>query len=148
MFVTGIINQIINKVIFAAMFKQLTALFLFFSFVAQTFSSGFVMLQYITNNSAFARNCVNKSRPQMHCNGKCQMMKKLREAEKKDQQMPEKKFEKRMDVLSSKSFYCSVTVPLTILNKAASYEIARPIHDISIHFFHPPKASLKQYSNS
>ena len=136
----GIINGYLNPIIFAGMFKQITTVFLLFAFVAQTFGNGIVLLNYYTNTAAFAKNCINKTRPKMHCNGKCQMMKKMQEEEKKDQQMPERKFEKKMEPISSKSFYCRVTVPVTIPAIAIPYEILSPTRDISFDFFHPPQS--------
>jgi hypothetical protein len=121
------------------MFRQIAAIFLFVAFIAQTFNGGFVMLNYYTNTAAFAKNCVNKTKPKMHCNGKCQMMKKLQEEEKKEQQLPERKFENKIEVLSFNSFFCNVNVPLTIVDKAIPKELDCVTYDISLDFFHPPQ---------
>ena len=122
------------------MYKQSAAIFLLIAFVAQTFSNGFVMLDYYINKVAFAKNCVNKARPAMHCNGKCQMMKKLQEEEKKDQQMPERKLEKRMELLSSNSFCYSFEFLLILPTNAKRLQQPYPLKDISYSFFHPPQA--------
>lgn len=46
----------------------------------------------------------------MHCNGRCQMMKKLKQEDKKDQQNPDRKSDNKDEVVvSSKSFFPSVT---------------------------------------
>ena len=111
------------------------------AFAAQTFRGSIVVLDYYTNSAAFAKNCVNKAKPKMHCNGKCQLMKKMQEEEEENQQLPERKFENKMEVLSSKSFFnnsptlFSVTVP-----KAIAIEKKVLIKDISYAFFHPPQA--------
>ena len=122
------------------MYKQSAAIFLLIAFVAQTFSNGFVMLDYYINKVAFVKNCVNKAQPAMHCNGKCQMMKKLQEEEKKDQQMPERKLEKRMELLSSNSFRYSFEFLLILPTKATRFQQPYPLKDISYSFFHPPQA--------
>lgn len=76
------------------------------AFAMQTFDKAFLVVDYFTNTKAFAKNCENKAIPQMHCNGKCQMMKKLKQEEKKDEQNPERKTENKNEIiLSSKSFY-------------------------------------------
>lgn len=67
------------------MFKQLTVLFIMLAFLMQTFNKIFIVTEYYTNTASFAKNCENKSKPQLHCNGKCQMMKKLKQEENKDQ---------------------------------------------------------------
>ena len=123
------------------MFKQIAAIFLITAFMAQTFSGGLVMLNYYTNTGVFAKNCENKARPKMHCNGKCQMMKKLKQQEKQDQQNSEKKSDIKIQVLSSKSFYCSSVEAFAIaVFKATPIEKNYPVTDISYSFFHPPQA--------
>lgn len=75
------------------------------AFVAQTFSAPFIRLDYFFNRADYAKNCVNKARPMLHCNGKCQVMKKMREEEKKEQDTQERKMASKVEVLSSRSFY-------------------------------------------
>ena len=51
----------------------------------QTFSKWLVVMDYNLNKDFIAQNlCVNKAKPKLHCNGKCQMMKKLAEEEKQN----------------------------------------------------------------
>lgn len=55
--------------------------------LTQTFSKCLVVIGYTINKEYVARNlCVNKAKPKMHCNGKCQMMKRLAEEEKQNSQ--------------------------------------------------------------
>mgnify|MGYP007123208588 CR=1 FL=1 len=123
-----------------AVFKQITSILLLLAFAIQTFSGGFVVLNYYTNTTAFAKNCVNKAKPKLHCNGKCQMMKKMQGEEKKDQQLPERKVENKIEVLSSKSFfYSSATAFSVIASKATTVEKDYPLTDISYSFFRPPQ---------
>ena len=123
------------------MFKPVAAILLIVAFIAQTFSGGLVMLNYYANTAAFAKNCENKAKPKMHCNGKCQMMKKLKQEEKQDQQNPERKTENKIQVLSSKSFYFSSVEAFAIaVFKATPIEKNYPVKDISYSFFHPPQA--------
>ncbi len=89
--------------------KQITAFIFLLAFAGQTFSKAFVVFDYFTNTQAYAKNCENKAKPTMHCNGKCQMMKKLKQEEKKDQQNPERKSENKKEILlSSKLFYSTL----------------------------------------
>lgn len=98
------------------------------------------MLDYYINQAVFAKSCVNKAKPTMHCNGKCQMMKKLQEEEKKDQQMPERKLEKRMELLSTNSFNYSFEFLALLPTKATNFQRPYSLQDISYSFFHPPQA--------
>ena len=123
------------------MFKQVAAIFLILAFTAQTFSAGFAMLNYYANTAAFAKNCENKDKPKMHCNGKCQMMKKLKQEQKQDQQNPERKSENKVDVLSSKSFFCNSVAAFSVITaKAVTVEKNYPLTHIAYAFFHPPQA--------
>jgi len=85
------------------------------AFATQTFNRAIIMFDYATNTAAYAKNCENKAKPQMHCNGKCQMMKKLKQEEQKDQQNPDRKAEHKNEILlSSKSFFPTVNFATSI----------------------------------
>jgi len=123
-------------------YRQLTALIFFAAFLAQTFSRTFVIADYYTNTSKYTKNCENKARPEMHCNGKCQMMKKLQQEEKKDQENPERKAENKNEItLSSRSFFADVPLyiaQLTSIEKISSHSNGEII-DRCFDIFHPPQ---------
>ena len=75
----------------------------------------------------------------MHCNGKCQMMKKLQEEEKKDQQNSERRAENKNEIISSKSFYATIT-PASFTIRASHYVIVDELNTASSprSYFHPP----------
>ena len=70
------------------MFKKLTIIILFAAFAVQTFDKALIVFNYYSNTVSFAKNCENKAKPMMHCNGRCQMMKKLKQEENKEKQNP------------------------------------------------------------
>lgn len=124
-------------------YKALTACIFLAAFLVQTFSRNFVIADYYTNTAKYAKNCVNKARPKMHCNGKCQMMKKLQQEEKKDQDNPEKKSENKFEiVLSTKSFFATIKrtdrprITKILFPRRAEIYAYNPAYAI----FHPPKA--------
>lgn len=107
------------------------------SLLLQTFQVFAIVGEYYLNTSAYAKNCINKARPQMHCNGKCQMMKKIKQEEKKSAQVPEKSFNKN-EVISSKSFFTTLSFLYTgrmipYIGLLPSFPVSR-----SYPFFHPP----------
>jgi len=58
--------------------KLIGAIILSFLLLTQTFSKWMVLLDYQVNKEYISQNlCENKSRPMLHCNGKCQLSKKL-----------------------------------------------------------------------
>src|SRR5687768_4805973 len=120
------------------MVKQLTACILLVAFMAHTFNRAVIVFDYYTNTAAFAKNCENKARPQLHCKGKCQMMKKLQQEEKKDQSNPERKMENKNEVIAERSFYTALVCNAeVIISQYPSFNIGTPI-DMSGDFFHPP----------
>jgi hypothetical protein len=134
------INTMIKYFTFVPMIRYTAAILLLFAFAIQTFKGGFVIFDYYSNTAAFAKNCINKAKPKLHCNGKCQMMKKMQEEEKKDQQLPERKVENKIEVLSSKSFFYSAATAFSVIaSKATTVEKDYPLTDISYSFFRPPQ---------
>jgi len=69
-----------------------SAFLLILAFFAQAFSRYLIVADYYVNTSAYMENCVNKERPWMHCNGRCQLCKKLHQQNNsEDKQTPERK---------------------------------------------------------
>lgn len=96
---------------------------------------------YYLNSQAYAANCINKDKPLMHCNGKCQLQKKLNEEDNKDKQNTERKNDTGIEVLSSKTFFATVQNPFTkiISIKHIIVNTGSPV-DHSFQFFHPPQS--------
>jgi hypothetical protein len=131
------------------MLKGLTIILIIFAFSALTFNRAVIMLDYYVNTGSFAKNCENKAKPAMHCNGKCQMMKQMKNEEKKDQQAPERKGDYKIEVVSSKSFFARFTCCITAIknNLFARYTPALSVAELQ-DIFHPPAALPVSYSLS
>lgn len=121
------------------MFRQIAAISLMLIFAANVFNRVAIVVDYYANTASFANKCENKARPMMHCNGKCQMMKKLQEEEKKEQRSPGGRSENKNEVISSKSFFA---MPLLLSNVASlnKYFISNEGKEckMSLGVFHPP----------
>ncbi|RYY63155.1 MAG: hypothetical protein EOO05_00090 [Chitinophagaceae bacterium] len=117
---------------------KIAATILLLAFLGQTFNQGVYCLGYMIDKREYVKNCVNKARPMLHCNGKCQLMKKMMEAEKKSQQAPELKLAKS-EIISSRSSFV-YALPLMIITSGRHYipfNPAAPV-DRASTFFHPP----------
>lgn len=58
--------------------KLISVFILFVCVVAATFSQALIIVSYELNESFIAKNlCVNRSKPEAHCNGKCFLDKQL-----------------------------------------------------------------------
>lgn len=122
------------------MIKQFPVILIMLAFTVQTLNKSIIVLNYYTNTASFAKNCENKTRPKLHCNGRCQMMKKMKQEENKDKQNPERRSDNKDEVL-----YCSLQksdiifsnepalIPFFFLNNSTT-------KDIPSDFFHPPGA--------
>lgn len=122
-------------------YNQLTVVFILSAFLVQTFNRNIIVIDYYANMQSYASHCENKAIPMMHCNGKCQMMKKMHQEEKKDQENPERRSENKNEIpLSSRSFFATIHAhPIAQYNSAKIYPftIGLPV-DRAPDIFHPP----------
>lgn len=110
--------------------------------MTQTFSNWFVVMAFNINRDFIAKNlCVNRYRPQMHCNGNCVLMKKLREKEKSEENQPASRSEINTIVLSSKTYFANTLPAVRIIqNTAIADNRQSKTVDRSFTFFQPPRA--------
>jgi hypothetical protein len=63
---------------------KLTAVLLIISIISSSFSRFFIYAGFEMNKSYIATKlCENRDKPWLHCNGKCYLMKKIKQAEDK-----------------------------------------------------------------
>ena len=64
--------------------QKLTAVLLILAIVSSSFSRFFIYAGFKMNRNYIASKlCENRNRPWLHCNGKCYLMKKIKQAEEK-----------------------------------------------------------------
>ena len=111
----------------------LTALF------AQSFSRSILLADYLVNIELYKKKCINKAKPMLHCNGKCQMLKKLkRQNTGATSDAPVPPFSQFEVVLSSKSHF--PTINFEVYRTSCKYNSFNSSF-LSIHkgtIFHPP----------
>lgn len=100
------------------------------------------VLDYIINYDYIVKElCENKAKPEMHCNGKCHLMKELAKAAEEQKQESEKKSAQQnaevlfCEALVDFSFSSSVVIP-TDQNETAYHNLYS--HSNTVSFFHPP----------
>ncbi|MFN3667604.1 MAG: hypothetical protein ACK4S0_15685 [Sediminibacterium sp.] len=119
--------------------KQFFTAIILLAFSCQLFNRAAIVTSYYTNKAAYEKNCENKAKPQLACHGKCQMMKQLKAEEKKDQQNPERRLDNKNEVvLSSKSFYPSLTKLTKLGSTYFDYYQPGKFSGIAQSVFHPP----------
>lgn len=107
--------------------------------MVQSLNKALIVFDYYINTSSFAENCENKVRPSLHCNGKCQMMKKLKQEENRENKAPEKRSENRDELVVSNfpQFKPDITLPLILIKE---YVISNDSCTVKMprSCFHPP----------
>ncbi len=121
------------------MFRQITTILLLVAFSVQTFNRAVIMVDYYVNTASFVDKCENKAAPELDCEGKCLVGKKMKDEEKKEQQNPERKGSNHNEPISSKSFYCSLLCEnLTTVKSWFTGDKFFLPKDLQTEIFHPP----------
>lgn len=120
---------------------RLTAFSLIVLLLLQTFSRELVVVDYQVNKARITQQfCVNKARPQLHCNGKCHLAKQLRKATDTQSKAPAGGFAKvKYEVVVPFSFRLMAPLygrpqPPRFARAASSHYALALVHGI----FHPP----------
>lgn len=122
---------------------KLISIFLLTALILQTGFKILIYLDYEVNKESITvKYCENKSKPKMKCHGKCHLMKKMDEAEKKQNPSATKEKSETFFLITSANKYLLNFLPGSsnafislVLNKILS-----PVFSI----FHPPCNSLHQ----
>lgn len=121
--------------------SRFLAYFLTTLLLLQTLGPEMLVLNYQLNKTAItARYCVNKARPQLHCNGKCHLAQQLRKAEGSDKKAPaETRARVKFDVLPTAA---CVLPPLRRWPRPAPRfarpQVARCVAGRTMGVFRPP----------
>ena len=124
------------------MLKQLTAALLILAFTASTFCRTVIVLDYYANATAYTKVCINKAKLAMHCNGKCQMMKKLEQEEKNDQDNLERKSENKNEIPPATSFSMTTSAQTEATRHAIARIIKQKPVNRSYSLLRPPCSSV------
>lgn len=121
------------------MLKRSFCIFLALLIISSTLTRLFYFAGYELNKDYIAKVlCINLDKPQLHCNGKCYLSKKIAEAEKK-QQNNERKTQKDLSqqnvVLADFKFVFFDTVP----QKEPLRFLEQQVKSRSFSIFHPPQ---------
>ncbi|MDR3716828.1 MAG: hypothetical protein P4L51_28805 [Puia sp.] len=108
--------------------------------LGQTFSKNILVLDYQCNKKFIAANlCENKDKPDLKCEGKCYLCKKIKTEDKKEQENPERRAESKFESVPFAQAFCMIHPDGSLLS------VRYPLLHESIHssytvsFFHPPQ---------
>ena len=123
--------------------KASIVILLVLSIFTQSMSKGIILLSYYTNKAAYEKYCVNKARPKMHCNGQCQLAKKLKAQDEQDKKDPLKNgsYSEIIMICQAPSFHIE---PILYFSSENSFPQPRnsgsPV-DWAETCFHPPSTA-------
>ena len=109
----------------------------------QTFSREVLVVDFTLNRAVItARFCVNKARPQLHCDGKCYFAKQLKKQEDRENKAPNS-LKERLEMLPAAFRSLALPAPMHWASTPVSYGPYRlawvPAH-AALGVFHPPQA--------
>ncbi len=141
---TKIIFTFIRKTLHLHIMRnQWIAIFFLLTWLSQVGDRYVVMLGFRINQEFIAKNlCENRNRPELHCNGHCQLTKKLAEEQKKDQESPLRKADNKSEIFYPhiKADHSLAAVCITLANdRHIPSSIGSPV-DQPTSVFHPPAA--------
>lgn len=128
------------------MISRLIAFTLLLALISSNLSTLFVYAEFKANQRYIAETlCENKDKPQLNCEGKCYLMKKLKDAEEKEKKQ-EKQAQKKAAYdlfFTTKALYSilAVTLPRGAKPKPSNIDLPQ----FSAEILHPPPA---QFCNS
>lgn len=70
-------------------YKKLAIGIILIALIFQTFSLAMVKTDYLLRTESYAALCLNKDKPEMHCEGKCQMTRKMQQENDNDKNNPQ-----------------------------------------------------------
>jgi hypothetical protein len=131
--------------IFTTDMKQAIVILLILLVFLQSSGKMLIYLSFKINQDYIAKNlCENRANPKMHCNGNCQLIKKLKQADKEQQKQLPPSIKENREVL-----YCHNLPNLSSGNiyfviKKQSFLKYKFNYSFSFQndIFHPPKFSL------
>jgi len=122
------------------MLKRYLSIFLLLVMISGNFSRFFIYAGFEINRTYIAQAlCENRDKPELHCNGKCFVKKKLKEAEEKEKKQERENQRNRYHEVLPTAFACALEV------KKIRFKVSYP-EDLTPHpigrsfsIFQPPK---------
>ncbi len=120
--------------------KIVASLVLSVILLLQTFPKTLVIIDYYMHTAEYAALCVNKMNPEMHCNGTCQMDKKLQKVGHSQSKQPQQeKFELSI-VYIPVYHYIKAPIYITTHHKSVFPPLSKLTPKNQPHFvFRPPQ---------
>jgi hypothetical protein len=122
------------------MLTRSVAILLLFCSVSVNLSGLFVYAGFEMNKSYIATElCINRNNPKLHCNGQCYLMRKLRQAQEKEQKQ-EHQFQKiQLQQAIVPQLFIFKQYAIAAIHLRVPFTTGMPVSAVST-IFHPPPA--------
>ena len=121
--------------------KSIISLFLLVAFSLQIGSKCIIWANYLLNKKSITEFfCINKSTPEMNCNGKCHLKKQLKEQDKKEQS-PASSLKEVKEIQLYNQSISITSVKNSSEDTSSELNVIYLLHTSSKHthsVFHPP----------
>jgi len=125
------------------MLRRLIAVILLLALISSNLSSLFVYAEFKTNQKYIAAVlCENKDKPQLNCQGKCYLMKKLKEAEDKEKKQENTSQKKAAYDLFFIARMEQVALPVILTVKVQPVNSNIGLSTFDSEILHPPPAGI------
>ena len=126
--------------------KQIGSIFLLLLFCVKAMVVPIVYLDYELRKDYIKKVlCVNKNRPELHCDGKCYLAKRLAAAQKQEESQAEQEFVSKLVETASinnnfNDFAIEFSLVSFIIEKIDNFFFSSPpLNATTFDFFHPPQ---------
>lgn len=119
--------------------KNIVAILILIGLLVQTLSKVVIFSGYLLNKDYITQKyCINKSKPKMHCNGKCHLYKQLKENDKQENS-GKKNVEKVQDLqLFYEPFNNTKAYLNLFVSNSFSIYLEKKLDSELSSIFHPP----------
>ncbi len=121
--------------------RKILPLFVLVLILLQSFSKVGVYLSFRVNQTYIAKTlCINKAKPELRCNGKCYLAKKLKQAEEQEQKQNASKLPQLVLGFHPLPTFCFLRTSQLINPSLASFYLPSLVQTFPMGIFHPPQA--------
>jgi len=123
------------------MLKRTVAILLLLCSVAVSLSQLVVFAGFEMNQGYIVKElCINRDQPQLHCNGKCYLMKKLKQAQEKEQKQENQNLKIQLQEAIVTLPFSFKQYAFAVIHLRVPRTTGMPVSQIN-SIFHPPQIS-------
>lgn len=118
--------------------KRFFTYILLVTLTLQSFYRSIMTVEYQLHLPDYLAKCINKDRPQLHCNGQCVLMKKIKEKEKKETEKNLMVYEYSALYVHAAYILFTPSLDMTVLDAPYSSYVVNYSFAYNNTVFHPP----------